>query len=195
MTTEPEFSRTLRFQDIDRRPREVDLVASPEERAALAERFQILAVDELTSHVRVERETDGWYRVRGSLQARVVQECVRTLAPVPEEIDEPVALRVTTDPDFDPDAEDADLTSGDEVEYVAGEELDVGELLAQQLALALNPYPRSDTETPDGEGIAVVWDTERGANSDGHSGNGGQEPERRHRPFTALADLVDLKKN
>ena len=73
----------------------------------------------------------------------MTQQCVVTLEPVENDIEEHFLLRYTTDPVFaQSDEIVVDVEEEDTPEPVEGEALDLGEALVQQLALALDPYPR-----------------------------------------------------
>ncbi len=116
---------------------ELSLEATPEERRRLAARFDLLGVDRLVGHARLER-CEGVIRLRGRLQAEVVQACVISHEDVRSTVDEAFECRFTR-----PGAAAADLAWDQDIEPLAGPELDVGEIFAQQLALALDPYPRA----------------------------------------------------
>jgi len=117
---------------------ELTLEATPEECRRLAERFDLLRIESLTGHARLERCGEGVIRLRGRLEAEVVQACVISLEEVRSTVDESFECRFTR-----PGAVVADLAWDQDVEPLAGTELDVGEIFAQQLALALDPYPRA----------------------------------------------------
>ena len=134
----PEFSRHLPLARLPEEGREERLKASPAECAALAHRFGIPAVNRLEAVVRLQPESGGGVSVTGRLSAEVVQECVVTLEPVTQAVEEEVALRILgpeEEPSDDPDAPDEIPAEGDSV--------DVGEAIAEQLSLALDPYPRA----------------------------------------------------
>jgi uncharacterized metal-binding protein YceD (DUF177 family) len=119
------------------------LEASAEQRAALARRFGIQSVDRLVARVAVERVPDGAW-MSGRLEADVVQSCVVSGEPVPAHLVEELDLRFEPAPEvpeleLDPDALD--------VLHIEGDSIDIGEAVAQSLALALEPYPRADAET------------------------------------------------
>jgi uncharacterized metal-binding protein YceD (DUF177 family) len=124
-----------------------DIVASPEERAALARRFDLLALDRLEAQVRLERLAGGLLRLAAALLAEVVQACVATLEPVRAQIDERFTLLYRSGVTA---GEKAVVLSGAEepVEPLSGDTLDSGEAVAQQLSLALDPYPRAPGATP-----------------------------------------------
>ncbi len=136
MSIKPEFSRLIRLGP---EPREVELAASAAERAALAERFGILGIDALEARLRLQPEPGGSIRARGRLQARVSQSCVVTLDPVDQVVDAPLDLRILEEGAV---PADDDPESPDEIES-AGGLVDLGEAVAEQLSLALDPYPRA----------------------------------------------------
>lgn len=138
--TAPEFSRPERIDSIGADVRELTVAADAGERAALAARFAMLAVDALEAHFRVRREGAD-ILVEGAVTARVVQACAMTGEPVPAAIAEPIALRFVV-----PGAGEADeleLAAGDlDVVELDGGAIDLGETAAETMALALDPFPR-----------------------------------------------------
>ena len=135
----PEFSRPLPLGLVGPEGRREVLEADEAERAALARRFGIPAVESLRAELRLSPDADGAVRAEGDLRAAVVQTCVVTLEPVPQTVEEPVALRLLPpgrEPSDDPDEE------ADEVPTRHGV-ADLGEAVAEQLALALDPHPRA----------------------------------------------------
>jgi uncharacterized metal-binding protein YceD (DUF177 family) len=117
---------------------ELSLEASPEECRALAGRFDLVSVERLVGRARLDRCGEG-VRLRGRLEAQVVQACVLSLADVRATVDEAFECRFMRPGAGVPD----DLAWDQDVEPLEGAELDVGEIFAQQLALALDPYPRA----------------------------------------------------
>jgi uncharacterized metal-binding protein YceD (DUF177 family) len=83
----------------------------------------------------------------GQLTARVVQSCVVTAEPVVAQIDEAFTLRFVEPDLMASDAEELELsdTDCDLIEVDRGA-IDVGEAVAQTLGLALDPFPRCETE-------------------------------------------------
>ena len=136
----PEFSRVVSIARLGAEAAEHVITAGEGERAALAGRFGILAIERLAATVRLMRIAGG-VRLEAALEAEVVQECVVTLEPFTSTVSDSFALvyrrRVeagegtTIDVDVDED------------EPLLGDEIDIGEAVAQQLSLALDPYPRS----------------------------------------------------
>ncbi len=141
-----ELSRIVKLRQIDTRP--VRIVASAEERAALAERFAIVSVERLAADVTLEREGED-VAVSGRLEADIVQTCGISGEDFPVRIDEPIALRfvpgaLRSVPDEEIELDESEL---DEIEYT-GDAFDLGEAVAQSLGLAIDPYatgPNADT--------------------------------------------------
>ena len=150
----PEFSRPQRVDRISSSGIVREIAAGEDERRALARRFGIVSIDALSARVALRRTSVGDVGVSARLAARVVQECVVTLDPVGGDIDEEIALL------FRPVAEEmlAERTvvipADEDFEPFAGESLDIGEMVAVELALLLDPFPRSpgaDAAVPAGK--------------------------------------------
>ena len=120
------------------------ITASAAERRALAERFGLLALDELAAQARLWRQGSRVH-LRVNFTAAVVQSCVVTLEPVSEHIAHTFE-RAYLPPAASPGASAKEVRvaiDGDEAEPLGGNEIDLGEAVAEELALALNPYPRT----------------------------------------------------
>lgn len=158
-SSHPEFSRPLQVNGNVPPEQGFRIEASAEERAALAKRFALVAVDALTAEGSLET-LDGGQRaiLRAHFTAKVTQACVVTLAPVTAEIDEAFTLEYDANadpaaldgPDDVEDLEDLDiadleafLAQPDPPDPLVDGAVDVGEAVAEHLALALDPYPRA----------------------------------------------------
>ncbi|HIJ61774.1 MAG TPA: DUF177 domain-containing protein [Rhodospirillaceae bacterium] len=138
----PEFSRPLSVERIGAAGRSSELSADENECRALAERFGILAVETLSARLTL-RAHGPLVHIEGRLAARVVQACVVTLDPVAAEIDE--AFAITFGPELPEDSDELviDLDTEDPPEPIIDGKIDLGEVVAEHLALALDPFPRS----------------------------------------------------
>ncbi len=141
-----EFSRITRLDDIEPgTPTAVALKAGPDECAALAKRLSLLALDSLHAKLRLWRIKDG-LRISGRLFAKGSQACVVTLEPVAFAIDEPVELALYRAEALAREEERLGETQWQEAldrDVLEGEEVDLGEIVAQSLSLALPAYPRA----------------------------------------------------
>jgi len=132
-----EFSRPLRVSTVPATGMALRLDANPAECEAIAGRLGLLALHGFSAELRLKPETAGGVIVDGHISASLEQACVVSLEPVPQRLHEAVQLRIIpegSEPSEDPDAQD-------EVETVNGL-AELGEVMAQHLALALDPYPR-----------------------------------------------------
>ena len=143
-TTEPEFSRPVRVGDVPRGGTTVDLEASAHERDALAHRLGIVSVDRLIAGVTLERDEGGRrFLVRGHLSADLTQVCVITLEAFADTVTESFVARFDRSVgSSSPTDIIVELADDDPAEPIFGETIDLGELVAQYLALAIDPHPR-----------------------------------------------------
>lgn len=140
----PEFSREVFWDKLHRRPAAYHLVASPQERAALAERFGLDEIGHLEATLDVSKEA-GVAFANGRLEATAVQRCAVSAEPVPVRMDVPVSLRFVEE---DEAGEEIELGEEmlDEIP-VSGDRIDLGEAVAESFYLQLDPYPLADPET------------------------------------------------
>ncbi len=138
--TAPEFSRPERADTIGDEPRTVAIEASDVERAALAARFDLIAIDRLTGDVTVRRDAAGIV-VEGRIVATVTQACSVTSDPLPVSVDEPILLRFVEAAGGQDEVEldDADI----DVIAIEGGAIDLGEVAAETVMLALDPFSRA----------------------------------------------------
>jgi hypothetical protein len=129
---ENEFSRPVAASGLTE-PETHRIEAGETERVALARRFGLRALDRLEAEVRLAPFGRG-VRLEATLEADVVQHCVVTLEPVANHISDRFALVYGEAPAGD---------EGTVVESLEDETVDIGEAVAQQLSLALDPYPRA----------------------------------------------------
>jgi uncharacterized metal-binding protein YceD (DUF177 family) len=135
----PEFSRRQLLTEPPQAGVEEILEATPAECAALAERFGIEALHHFSARFTRKPYPGGGLLLTGRIKAETVQLCVVSLDPVTEHLDKPFTLVVLA-PEDQP-SEDPD--GPDEVETDATGHFDLGEALAEELSLSLNPYPRA----------------------------------------------------
>lgn len=151
----PEFSRPVRVDRIPLSGTVREIVAGEEERRALAARFGIVSIDSLSARVALRRTNEDDVAVSTRFAARVVQECVVTLDPVASDIDEEVTLLFRPVGQEALDRKTVVIPADEDFEPFAGESLDIGEAVAVELALCLDPFPRSpaaDEAAGPGEG-------------------------------------------
>jgi uncharacterized metal-binding protein YceD (DUF177 family) len=170
MAEQPEFSRPIEAAALAAGPVRERIEATEAERAALARRFGLIALPELRAEATLTPTASGQIRLDARLEARVSQACVVSLEPVEAAIEERFTLYYADDARRPSGS--VDLPVDDEAwpEPIVDGRIDVGEAVAQQLALSLDPYPRAP-----------------GARLDGTYAAGADAAETRPNPFAALA--------
>jgi virulence-associated protein VagC len=159
----PEFSRRVELARLGSQMTIYPIAASSEECQALARRFDLLALTRLDAEVQLQRVGEGRVHLQGTFQAQVVQSCVVTLDPVESTLSERFSMVFASQA---PQGSRVTVELEDEIiEPIEGNAIDIGEAVAQQLALLLDPYPRipgagldqrdsspteNDRETPEG---------------------------------------------
>jgi uncharacterized metal-binding protein YceD (DUF177 family) len=138
MTDPPELHRPLA---LDRLGRGLDFAVSAdaEECAAVARRMRIPGVQALSCQFHLRPELAGRIAATGALRARVTQTCVVSLEAFDADIAEDFAVVFVPEGEQTEDWDDPETI--DEIPY-AGAQIDLGEAAVEQLALAMEPYPR-----------------------------------------------------
>lgn len=142
------FHRPVPVRDLPAAGRPFRITARAEECRDLARRYGLLAIDSLTAEGLLRPEASGRrVRLEGRLVADVVQTCVISLDPVPAHID--VGFQRLFGWDVNDEWEEGtgeeiylDLASELPAERLSSDVLDLGEAVAEQLSLELDPYPR-----------------------------------------------------
>lgn len=152
------------------------LAPDAEQRAALADAYDLQAIERFSAELTIRRWQRDGVRVSGQIVADVVQTCVASLEPVAARVEAPVealfvpeqsrlARRMAEgeahDIAIDPEGPDAPET-------FSPPDLDVGAVVEEFFALAIDPYPRAaEAQSPE---LAATED----------------EDEERESPFAAL---------
>ena len=134
----PELSRIVKVRP---HPRErMTVEASEAECAALAARLGVVAVRSLRAELTIEEDGDA-VTARGPMTADLVQSCAVSGDDFPVRVAETLALRFVPQVAALADDEEMEFAADDpdEIEF-DGESFDLGEAVAQSLALAIDPY-------------------------------------------------------
>ena len=174
----PPFSYPVKVENISANAVVVHVEASGRELEGLAELWQVVGVKSLKAELQIARWKKDGVRMKGRVEADVVQSCVVTLEPVETHIDEPFEQI------FVPEGSKlARIVTGEAAEMVldpegpdlpeafSGDAIDVGEVVTEFAALAIDPYPRKP-------GIEFA----------DHLEGDPQEKSGRRNPFAALKD-------
>ena len=146
MTPAGEFSHKVTVDPWPEDGVAVELAATAAEREKLRARFDLVDLASLSASVEIGKNATELV-LAGTIEAVVTQTCVATLKPVTASLDVPLERRYRRQ-----DAHEkmiaargtADLDEElMEVEILAGDDIDIGDVVAEELYLALDPYPRA----------------------------------------------------
>lgn len=119
------------------------ITATPVETADIAERLGVEAAADLYGDgvltVKGGKNTVREAVIEGTARAKLTRICVASLAPLEERIDAPFRLRLARALTED------DAASDEDIDLLEGEDVDLGDLIVQQIALAMDPYPRAES--------------------------------------------------
>lgn len=140
----------------------LDLVADTSECAAIAKRLGLVTLDRFAAHAVLSR--DGQIvRATGRLKASLTQACVATSDPVAAHLDEAFALKFVPAPVVTAPEEELELAGEDlDTLFYDGAAIDLGEAIADSLALAIDPYPRSPAAAEALREAGVIGEDEAG---------------------------------
>lgn len=182
MAQGPEFSRLMMLGELPEQDgRAFAHAANAEECRLVAARLDLVALNSLAFGGRLEHgPRPGVLILRGRLEADATQRCVVTLEPVAAHLDVEIERYFVLGPQAE--VEEILISPDDEEpEPLDGSWLDLGEIAVEELALALDPYPRS-------AGADAELEAQRAA----LQGEAGTEAARS--AFAALAALRDQGK-
>lgn len=132
----PEFSRMVDRRMLKAEP--MALEANEAERAALAVRFGIVSVQSLTAKIALQLDGEA-VAAKGSLAAKIMQSCAISGDDLPVSIKEELTLRFVPERPIESEEIELEEEDLDEIAYT-GTAFDLGEAVAQSLALAIDPY-------------------------------------------------------
>lgn len=137
-----ELSRPLDVRQVEGKHVRVEPGAA--EREALARRCGIVRIDSLLAELDLttkDRAAGFQIEARGTLKAEIVQACAVSAEDLAVSVDEPLFFRFVPEATtYGPDEEvELSAEESDEIEY-EGTHIDVGEAVAQSLALAIDPF-------------------------------------------------------
>jgi uncharacterized metal-binding protein YceD (DUF177 family) len=146
MTNALPLSRPVHVADVPRQGRTVTIDTTAVERAGVAQLLGIPGISELSAVLQVAPFQADGVSVTGEIHAHVTQLCVVTSEAFDSDVTTPVSIRFSpdgVDPDAEVDlAELADPEAEDPPDLLSGDQIDLGGVVAEFLALALDPYPR-----------------------------------------------------
>ena len=138
----PEFSRPFAVDRVPRGGCDEKIEAGPDECKALAARLAVPALHVLSAGLRVTPWRGGGLKLEGMLRADVEQVSVVSLETFRHQVEFPIVRY------FMP-AGAAGQDTEAEIDPIDSGHVDLGEVVAETLALELDPYPRRPGEAFD----------------------------------------------
>ncbi|MCA3573333.1 MAG: DUF177 domain-containing protein [Aestuariivirga sp.] len=136
----PEFSRPLQTDRVPKAGSLEKLAAEPEELKALAKRMKIPAIHSLTAEIRATPWRGGGLKLEGHVTADLEQVSVISLEAFRETVSIPVSRY------FLPPGAVVENEEEDDADPIENGWVDLGEVVAETVALDLDPYPRKPGE-------------------------------------------------
>ncbi len=136
------FSRLVTLKSLGGKERAYNIEASSDERRALSVLLKILGLQSLTASIVLTPGEKGQLCLAGEVTAHPIQTCVLTLEPVASTIESKIDRLFTSEPEkFAP--QEGEIEKAVSPSLLPGGIIDLGEVAAEQLALDLDPFPRT----------------------------------------------------
>lgn len=165
-------------EDIPETGLEIERTASPDELQAMARALELVACSGLTVRYKLTPQSQGHYRLAGTLDAQVEQTCVVTLEPLTNAIAEKIDIDFWPETEMPaPDSGEVDLHDEPDLEPIVAGRIPVGRIVFQCLAAAIDLFPRKPGAT---------FDLPSQSEQDGTAG----KPQS---PFAVLARIKDKR--
>ena len=143
----PELSRIVDINLLEEGENIITIEASSEERVELAHRLGIQEIDRLTAQLQLDVDKkQTQIHLFGELHADITQKCVITLEPVQSQIESSFERNFNESSDFQEEPIEINLSTlakEEPPEPIQSGKLDIGEVVAEQLALEIDPFPRA----------------------------------------------------
>lgn len=133
--------------------------ATENERVGLAAALDVIACTRLIARYTIEPLDHGRFQLEGSADITVTQRCVVTLEEIERKYAAPLEVELWPAEALADESEDEETVVdplGADREPIEDGRIDVGRIVYEELAGAVDPYPRSD-------GASLNWEDTEGA--------------------------------
>lgn len=152
-----EFSRVADLASIrERRRFTAQIEATPDERKALAKRYDVLEVNYVKADIVIKPHGADMFQLSYHIDAEIVQACGITLVPLTQTIQEADEELLTTNAEALIPLDEATSLDSVPTDLIDGDHIDYGDIVAQVIALAIDPFPRADNAV---EAVHIEHDT------------------------------------
>lgn len=141
------LSRPVEIAGIGASGLRLTIEADAAERQAMARADGLVAIEALSGDLLLRPEGRSGVHLTGRLSGRIVQTCVVTLEPFASDVREDIDVHFLPESEIKPvvptdQGEEDDLAEIDPPDAIVDGRIDVGAVMAEFLALSLDPYPR-----------------------------------------------------
>ncbi len=162
-----------RTHDVPRSGVSEHRIAGDDLRASVAQELGVPACRKLIADYVIKNAGGGRFQLNGTVTAEFERECVLTLEPLIEELTEPLdCLFVPPELMPTPQSEEEEAHAVDEIEAITNQDIEVGRVIYETIAAALNPYPHAPDASLDLPAASTAQET-------------------RENPFAVLKKLTD----
>jgi hypothetical protein len=138
-----DFNWTHPARTVPARGLEVERLATPEERAIIADAFGLAACDSVKVSYRLRPLDRDRFDMAGTIDMAGSQTCVVTLEPIPCRVSQDFQIELWPEKDLAGDAANhVDPFAQNEPEPYCNDTIDIGQIVLGLLAERIDPYPR-----------------------------------------------------
>jgi uncharacterized metal-binding protein YceD (DUF177 family) len=155
-----EFTRHVPIDKVPAKGHKEKIEANEQERVALARRFDLLTLDKFSANIDVQKASGGSrYHVTGDLTATITQKSAVSGEPITKDLRHDIDAWYVDEShiasfasakrqkEIIEEGEEHEIRAeADDPEKIQGGVLDIGEVAAQFLGLAIDIYPRGEEE-------------------------------------------------
>lgn len=134
------LTTTINIDTLTKDPFDIFLKATPEERAIIQKRLNVISIESIEAKLQLRKK--GLIFLKGTIQADITVECVRTLVAFQQH------LKIKVAEAFLPPTGDTETPLSEEVEPLEEEILNIGEIVIQLISLNLDSYPVAPDTLP-----------------------------------------------
>lgn len=165
----------------------VELPINDDSLASIAEACGVSDIKKLTARFRFKRWRKHGLTLTGEFHAEIEQECIATLEPVFTKLNENFERQFLPERSSEyklPEIIDGEMIldpeANDLPDIIEGDTLNLWDVLIEEMILAIDPFPRSETADNQAESVEETPE---------------ELPEPTHKPFSDLKTLISQKKS
>lgn len=117
---------------------EIEWRLDERQRNILTKRFKLLSIDDFCFRAKIGiGDFPHFFKLKGKIFASIAQICILSLDKMTSRIEKDIELNLIPD-----DTDFSEGLEGPDFEVYSGQSCDIGEIMAVELALSIDPYPR-----------------------------------------------------